>query len=79
MVALPVLGSMMEVSKMGSSVALKNRAERMMDGLAPFMATVAKVPLEHSAEKPLMVLVNMVAQPAARSSARRLSSPGPPH
>jgi len=54
-----------EVSKMGSSVALKKRAERVMAGLPPFIATVARVPLEHRAEKPLLVLVNMVAQPGS--------------
>ena len=42
---MPVLGSITEVSKMGSSVALKKGAERVMTGLPPFIATVAMVPL----------------------------------
>ena len=55
----------MEVSKIGSSVALKKGAERVMPGVVPPIATVAMVPFEHSAEKPLMVLVSMVAQPGS--------------
>src|SRR3569833_1171418 len=63
-VALPDLASTIEVSKMGASVAEKKRSERVMAGLSPIV-TVARVPLEQSAEKPWMVLVSMVAQPGS--------------